>query len=111
MRAYRIRWSPRKSGFFVIPGDEIIESGAQPFLIDWHKLIDPDLFRQTSLDHNWPRLSGDWRDKLKAALAEKDIADGCPRPMRAQCALLSLALFNDELSLDDYFERMELMRA
>ena len=110
MREFRIRWSPNKSGVFVIPGDNIIDNGAKPFRVDWHKIICPDLFRQTSLDHDWPRLRVDhWRDDLKDIIADKDIADGCPSGMRAQCALLSMALFNDELSLEDYAARMEIM--
>jgi len=110
MQSLRLRWTPRQGGWFVIPGDEILESGAKPFRVDWNKLIGPDLFRQASMEHDWPPLSvNDHRERLKHAVSDKDIADGIHPGCREQVVLLSLALVNDELTLEEYFDLMEKM--
>lgn len=75
VKELRLRWSPLKRGLFVIPGDDIIESGAQPFRLSADKLADPDLFSQAAMDHNWPRLTVEGhRDRIVDALAELGVS-------------------------------------
>ena len=109
MAAIRLEWSPH-SGWLVIPGEDIAESSPEPFSIDGLTLIDPSLFRQASINFDWPRLShNDWRAKITSAIFDKEVSnlDCVPLAVVSQAALLSLNLFERDISLEQYFESME----
>ncbi len=73
MRSFHLHWSP-KNGFLVSPGDTI--GGATRFYISGGKLINPELFRQTSLEYYWPDLSLlQWRKTLILAICECEYTD------------------------------------
>ena len=109
MRELKLRWSPRKRGFFVIPSDELLECGALAFRLKSEKLLDADRFNDVAhYDYNWPRLSVEnHRERIKSALVECDFkTELMTLYERSDAGLAIIDLLEYEISLEECFDKL-----
>ena len=114
MRELRLRWSPRKRGFFVIPSDELLECGALAFRLKSEKLLDADRFNDVAhYDYNWPRLSvEDHHERIKRALVDCDFkTEKLSVYQRGGMGLAILDLLEYKTSLEQCFGKLERIAA
>lgn len=110
MRELRLRWSPTDD-FYVSPGDTI--GGATGFFIKGGKLINPELFRQTSIEYDWPDLPLEqWRKRIILAICECDFQDGMlTQEQRIEARLAVNNLLDARITLEECLDRLDRLAA